>query len=133
MKQIYKAGLIMLACFGLNAAAQDWYHDRDGRFHGGDWRGRLFEHVRMDLDHIQHSTWPGGGDRYRIERTKHELGELQVKLEHGRYDEHELNDVIGAMNRVVADNHMGPRDREVLNDDLNRMRDYRAHHDHWRP
>jgi len=131
MKQILKGGLIMLACLGLNAGAQDWYHDRDGRFRDEQWRGHLFAHVRMDLEHVQSVTWPGGRDRYRIDRTKHELDEMQGKLERGRYDEHELNEVIGSLNRVVADNRMGPRDREVLNDDLNRLRDYRAHHEHW--
>jgi hypothetical protein len=85
----------------------------------------------MDLDHVQNTTWPGGRDRYRIDRTKQELNELQGKLEHHRYDERELDDVIGSLGRVVADNRMSPRDREVLNDDVNRLRDYRAHHDRW--
>jgi hypothetical protein len=31
----------------------------------------------------------------------------------------------------VADNRMGPRDREVLRDDLDRLREYREHHEHW--
>lgn len=121
----------MLACFGVSAVAQDWQHDRDARFRGEEWRAHLFSHVRMDLDHVQGETWPRGGDRYRLERTKHELDELQGKLENHRYDEHELSDVIGSLNRVVADNHMSPRNRQILNDDLNRLRDYRAHHDHW--
>jgi len=131
MKHILKASLLMLACFGFTAAAQDWYHDRDGRFRDEQWRGHLFYHVRMDLDHVQSVTWPGGRDMHRIDRTKHQLDEMQFKLEHGRYDEHELNDVIGSLNKVVEDNRMRPRDRDILNDDLNRMRDYRAHHDHW--
>ena len=131
MKQIVKAGLILLGCLGLNAGAQDWYHDRDARFHAEEWRAHMFSHVKMDLEHVQNATWPHGGDRYRIDRTKHELDELQFKLENRRYDERELNDVIGSLHSVVADNRMGPRDREVLNDDLNRLRDYRAHHDRW--
>ena len=39
MKQILKAGVILMACFGLNAAAQDWYHDRDARFQGDPMAG----------------------------------------------------------------------------------------------
>jgi hypothetical protein len=131
MKQILKAGLVMLACLGLNAGAQDWYHDRDGRFHDEQWRGHLFGHVRMDLDHVQSVTWPGGRDSYRIDRTKQQLDEMQTFLEHGRYVERELDDVIVSLKRVVADNRMGPRDRDVLIDDIHRLRDYRAHHDHW--
>jgi hypothetical protein len=26
---------------------------------------------------------------------------------------------------------LSPRDRDVLADDLNRLRDYREHHEHW--
>ncbi len=121
----------MLACLGLNASAQDWYHDREERYRAEQWRAHLFEHVRVDLDHVQSVTWPGGHDRYRIDRTKAELNELQAKLEHHVYDERELNGVIGSLSRVVADNHMGPRERGVLNDDLIRLRDYRDHHEHW--
>jgi hypothetical protein len=131
MKKFFTIGFMMLGCLSLTAAAQDWYHDRDGRFRNEEWRAHLFSHVRMDLDHVQNTTWPGGRDRYRIDRTKQELNELQGKLEHHRYDERELDDVIGSLGRVVADNRMSPRDREVLNDDVNRLRDYRAHHDRW--
>ena len=63
MKQILKARLIMLACFGLNAAAPDWYHDRDARFQGEEWRGHVFEHVRTDLDHIGSAS--GAAERER--------------------------------------------------------------------
>ena len=129
--KIVTAGLILLACLGLDAAAQDWYHDRDARFRNEEWRGHLFAHVRLDLDHVQSVTWPHGHDRYRIERTKHELDELQAKLERRGYDEHELNEVIDALHKVVADNRMGPRDREVLRDDLDRLRKYREHHERW--
>ena len=131
MKQIIRAGLIVLACFGLTAVAQDWYHDRDSRFRGEHWRGHLFEHVRVDLDHVGSAVWAAGRERARLERTKQELAELQGKLEHGRYDQGELNDVIDSMRKSANDERLSPRDREVLHDDLNRLRDYREHHDHW--
>jgi len=56
---------------------------------------------------------------------------MQEKLSRGVYDQRELDEVIGAMQRVVADNRLSPRDRDVLNDDLQRLRDYREHHDRW--
>lgn len=131
MKQILKAGLIMLAFFGLNLAAQDWYHDRDARFQGEQWRGHVFEHVRTDLDHIGSAIWASGRERARLDRTREELSDLQAKLEHSRYDEHELNDVIDSIQKSSNDERLSRRDREVLNDDLTRLRDYRAHHEHW--
>ena len=121
----------MLACVGLNASAQDWYHDRDARFRGEQWRGHVFEHVRADLDHIGSAIWASGKERERLERTKQELSELQAKLERGRYDEHELNDVIDSLRKSANDDRLAPRDREILHDDRNRLMEYREHHEHW--
>jgi len=132
MKKTLIAGSIMLACLGLNAVAQDWYHEREARFRGEEWRGHVFEHVRVDLDHIGSAVFAAGKEQRRLQRTKEELAELQGKLEHGRYDEHELNDVIDSMVKSANDQRLSPRDRDVLHDDLNRLRDYREHHDQWR-
>lgn len=110
----------------------DWYHqDRDDRYRDDRWRTRLFWQVREDLEHVQASTFPVGRDQYRLQRTKQELNELQDKLARGVYDERELDEVIGALQRVVADNRLSPRDRDLLNDDLKRMREYREHHEGW--
>lgn len=40
-------------------------------------------------------------------------------------------DVIDALSRVVRDNRLPPRDRDVLSDDLNRMREFRTRQNHW--
>ena len=121
----------MLALFGLNAAAQDWYHDRDARFRGEEWRGRLFEHVRMDLEHLPSEMFAAPREKRRLENTKRELVDLQGKLARNFYDERELNDVIDSMVKTSNDQRMSPQDRTVVADDLNRLRDYRAHHDTW--
>jgi len=131
MKQIMKAGFFLLACLAFTAGAQDWYHDRDARFRGEEWRGRIFQHVRVDLEHIGSAIWASGKERRRLERTKEELAELQGKLQSGRYDEHELDDVIDSMKKSANDDRLSSRDRDVLFDDMNRLRDYREHHEHW--
>ena len=111
---------------------EDVYHrDRDEWYRGQNWRGQLFERVRQDLDHVQLATFPSGGDQFRLANTRQELDELQSKLAAGRYDERELDDVIRALQRVVQDNRMPARDRDVLADDLNRLRDFRARHDSY--
>src|SRR5580693_4062667 len=97
MKQVF-AGLIMLVCFGLNVAAQDWYHEREERFRGEEWRGHIFEHVRTDLDHIWSAGQAAPRERRRLDTTKRELADMQVQLrEGGHYNEHELNDVIDSL------------------------------------
>jgi hypothetical protein len=110
----------------------DWYEHREERFRGEQWRARMFTEVKEDLDHVQSKTFPVGRDEYRIVRTKQELDELQGELTAHRYSEQKLDEVIATLQRVVADNRMSPRDRDVLNDDLQRLRDYRAHHENWR-
>ena len=131
MKKTVSAGLLLLACCALTAAAQDWYRDREERFRGEQWRGHIFEHVRSDLDHVGSAIWASGKERRRLDRTKQELTELHNKLVQGRYDEHELDDVIDSVVKSANDERLAPRDRDVLHDDLNRLRDYREHHEHW--
>ena len=132
MKQFVTAGFTLLALFAVTAAAQDWYHDREARFQGEQWRAHVFEHVRTDLDHIGSAVWAGGKERRRLDRTKVELGELQAKLETGGFvDRPELNDVIDSMRKSANDQRLSPRDRDVLHDDLNRLVEYRDHHERW--
>ncbi|MBZ5602377.1 MAG: hypothetical protein LAO79_08730 [Acidobacteriia bacterium] len=100
-----------------------YYRDRDEYFRG-DWRGRLFERVRQDLDYVSRYAFRGD-DRYRLNRTFDELNDLQRDWGSGRFDRRALNDVIDAMGRVVRDNRLMPRDRDMLNDDLNRLREVR--------
>ena len=108
-----------------------YHRDRENWYREENWRGRLFQKVREDLDHVQSKTFPGGGDQFRFASTRDELDELQGKLASGRYDERELDEVIAALQRVVQDNRMTPRDRDLLADDLNRLLDFRARHDSY--
>src|ERR1700733_15941250 len=95
MRRFLTASVIM-AALALSAAAQDWYHDREERFHGEQWRGHIFMHVRTDLEHV----WSGRAadkERERLDRTKEELSKLQADLDQGRFDNGILNDVIGSI------------------------------------
>ena len=131
IKQVVNAGVVILTCLGFSAVAQDWYHDRDSRFEGDQWRGQVFDHVRSDLDHIWSADRASDKERRRLVRTKQELADLQAKLQGGRYDGAELNDVIDSIRKSANDERLASRDRDVLGDDLNRLQDYREHHDHW--
>jgi hypothetical protein len=108
-----------------------WHDERRGFGRGDEWRRRIFERVRQDLEHVQSETFPVGGDQYRLGQARRELDELQNKLVAGRYDERELDDVIRALRNVVRDNRLAPRDRDVLSDDLDRLRDFRARHESY--
>ena len=129
-----------LLIFGMTASmAQDrdrdrddsWYQHRETFFHDQHWRAQMFQRVREDLDRVQSTTFPGGRDDFRINRTKQELNELQGKLASGQYDQTELDEVIGALQRVIDSNKLSSRDRDVLSDDMARLREYREHHENW--
>jgi hypothetical protein len=108
------------------------YHDdRDRWNRGNNFRQMFFQHIREDLEHASAGTFPFGNDQARLGRTKYELDELQQKLSRGFYDERELNEVMGALQAVLASNRLRPRDRDILTEDLGRMRDFRERHEQW--
>ena len=109
-----------------------WYQSRESFFREQHWKAHLFQRVRDDLDQVQTTTFPGGRDEFRIVRTKQELGELQAKLADNRYDQPQLDDVISGLQRVIDSNKLSSRDRDMLADDVSRLRDYREHHSDWR-
>lgn len=109
---------------------QGWYQSRDSFYREQGWRMRFFDRVREDLNRVQDVDFRGK-DQLRIARTKDQLSDLQTRLAAGRYDEPELDAVIGSLNKVVSDNRLSPRDRDMLRDDLAHMRDYRANHQNW--
>ena len=131
LKQLTKVALVMAATAALSVAGQDWYHDRDARFRGEGWRPQVFAGVREDLDHIYSAGAASDKERRRLEKTKEELSALQSKLDQGVFDNGTLNDVIDSMRKSANDNRLGPRDREVISDDVSRLHDYQRNHNHW--
>jgi hypothetical protein len=130
------AGLLL----GITASAQDRDRDRDDRSRDRDdqryqdqrrdesyWRGHLFQRVREDLERIQSEKSRFNPEQYDLARTKRELNELQSKLESRGYDQPELDRVINGLERIVNDSNLSSRDRDMLNDDLHRMREFREH------
>jgi hypothetical protein len=130
-RNIVAVSAALFASMAITASAQDWYHERDTRFNGESWRAHLLEQVKIDLDHIGSAWRAADRERHRLDKTKEELTDLQIKLDHGRYDGGELNDVIDSLTKSANDQRLSGRDRDVLHDDTNRLIDYREHHDHW--
>jgi len=125
------AGAAFLVLAGAAMAQDaDWYRHREERFREEHWRGRVFAEVKEDLNHVQTTTF-GGRDEFRLVRTKQQLDELQGDLAARRYNEPKLDQVIASLQKVVVDNRMSPRDRDILNEDLEHLRDYRSHHEGW--
>jgi sigma54-dependent transcription regulator len=132
MKRTIGAGFIVAALLIVSAGAQDWYHDRDARYQGEQWRSQLFVQIRTDLDHIWSARGASEKENQRLDRTKEELTKMQADLDQGRFDNGILNDVIDSLRKSADDQRRAPRDRAVLSDDVARLHDYQANHNHWK-
>ena len=130
MKLTIAAGFLM-AALGVSALAQDWYHEREERFRGEEWRAHVFLHVRSDLEHVWSANRASDRERARLDRTKGELTKMQADLDGGRFDNGLLNDVIDSLRKSSNDERLSPRDRDVLADDVVRLKDYQDHHNNW--
>src|SRR5579862_4899821 len=120
--------VVIIAALIVSAAGQDWYHEREERFRGEGWRAKVFLHVRTDLEHIWSANRAADKERERIERTKEELTKMQADLDHGRWDNGMVNDVIDSLRKSANDDRLAQRDRAVLADDVNRVKDFQDHH-----
>jgi hypothetical protein len=133
MKKVMTAVLILASVTSIaSAQEQDWYHDRDARYQGEHWRGQIFSDVSSDLDHIWSARNASEKENVRLDKTKEELSKMQVDLNEGRFDNGLLNDVIDSLKKSANDDRLSPRDRAVLSDDLARLHDYQANHNHWK-
>src|ERR1700685_4342054 len=109
MKRTIGAGFILAALLIASAAAQDWYHDRDARYQGEQWRSQLFVQIRTDLDHIWSARGASEKENQRLDRTKEELTKMQADLDQGRFDNGILNDVIDSLRKSADDQRLAPR------------------------
>ena len=130
MKRSITMGLLVSA-LALGALAQDWYQERHTRFAGEEWRPHIFDYVRTDLEHVWSSAQAKDRERVRLDKTKEELYKMQVDLEQGRFDNGLLNDVIDSLKKSSNDDLLATSDKEVLADDLVRLKDFQNNHDKW--
>jgi hypothetical protein len=85
-------------------------------------------HVRTDLEHIWSAGRASDKERTRLEKTKEELTQMQADLDHGRWDNGILNDVIDSIRKSSNDERLAERDRAVLADDLVRLKEFQDQH-----
>ena len=122
-----------LLSFGLSAALQaapqryespysaDGAHDlQNGQL--------LFSRVRADIDRAESDLPAFSNGRYRFDRVRGELSELQRRWDESTYEPSNADDVIVALNRAMDSSGLSPRDRDRLADDMVQLRDFRDNH-----
>jgi hypothetical protein len=129
-------GSLLLMALAAHAQDRDRYRD-DDRYSDGDDRqyrreepynrgaGSLIERVQSDLRYADSDAY-SRGERKRIDSARKELYEFQRAWSTGRFDRHELDDSIAAIQKVVDHNALRDRARSILWDDLQRLRSFRA-------
>jgi len=132
MRRTITAALILTGFVTTTAFAQDWYHDREARYQGEQWKPQLFNEVRTDLDHVWSARGASEKENARLDKTKGELAVLQSKLDHNQIDNGKLNDVIDSIRKSSNDERLSPQDRSVLADDVYRLKEYQQDYKHWR-
>lgn len=130
MRRFLTTGLV-IAAMAATALAQDWYQDREHRYQADDWRPHIFDNVRTDLEHVWSVYQAKDRERVRLDKTKEELYKMQVDLDQGRFDNGLLNDVIDSLRKSSNDDRLSTRDKEIIADDMVRLKDFQNNHDHW--
>lgn len=122
MQGMLGAGLLLMTASGV--FAQNWGpRDRDDYGYGERRGSDLFDRVRRDLDWAQSHAYGRSGDRF--DHARKELWDFQRAWQRGRFDKHELDEAIGAVQSVVDHTPLPGRDMRVLQDDLAAMRNFR--------
>jgi hypothetical protein len=129
---ILTASLISIASAQIGNDIQDWYHQREARYTGTQWRAQLFTQVRSDLEHIGSAQGASEKENNRLTNTKEELTKMQADLDQNRYDNGILNDVIDSMKKSADDQRLSPRDRAVISDDLAKLHEYQNNPSQWK-
>ena len=128
MKRIFTVVGVIVAALAFSATAQDWYHDREARFRGEEWRPHVFTYVRTDLEHVWSAVKASDKERERLEKTKEELTKMQADFDQKRWDNGILNDVIDSIRKSSTDDRLAQRDRAVLADDVTRLKEFQDQH-----
>lgn len=142
MHRLFANGLtIFTLALGCMATANAQYYPNrdgypeDGRWRDGDrsydrgygdYRQAFYNRLQSDLERAAGNSYLRGGDLRRFEKARHEIDEFQRKWGRGRYDRHDLDDAIGATQRVANLPGLDYRDRAALDEDLSMMRSFRA-------
>ncbi len=99
---------------------------RDG-YRGGDPSFALFDQVQADLNRAATFGYLRGGQRRQLANASRDLAEFEGRWSRGRFDKHELDEAIGRIQHVIDHSGLNYRDRAALQDDANRMRQFRAY------
>ncbi|MGA2181992.1 MAG: hypothetical protein ABSH47_03110 [Bryobacteraceae bacterium] len=116
------AALLLLV--GVNVEAQR-PGDRD---YYRRWGREPLDRVRADLNRAErHLDYLPREEMRRFRHIREAINHFQSDWEQGHYDGRALDEAIGGLNGLVERSRLHERDRDILADDVHRMRELREH------
>ncbi len=102
-------------------------------YRGYERGGSPVDRALSDLNYAESNAYPSHGLRKRFDHARKELWDFQRSWSNRRFDRHELDEAIGAMQHLVNTDGLRPNDRVMLVEDLRRLRDLRADYSNGYP
>jgi hypothetical protein len=128
MRRIHSVLLSAFAFLALGATGFAQYYQSPA-FQNPNQDRALFNRTRADLDRASAYAYQSRSDRKRFDNARRDLFDFSTRFDQGRYEKHELDHAIDRIQDVLNHNSLDSRDRGSLDEDLRRMRDYRAFRD----
>jgi hypothetical protein len=117
---------VALATFGVVGLAQ--YGPEGGPYHP-EKIDALIDQVQVDLNHGYEVWKVNGDDRKRLNKAGEQLREFAKQWHKGKFDKGNLGDSIGAIQKVLDDNHLSGAERDALWADVDQLRKMREAYD----
>lgn len=85
----------------------------------------LVGRVQQNLRRAQRGSRPSGKEKERYFNAQHHLSQFDKALARNKFDKDKLDEAIDDVKNVVENNTLGPRERDVLTEDLRDLRQLR--------
>jgi hypothetical protein len=109
--------LSIMVCMGMEVGAQDRYENVRGLI------ARTQDDLRRIADLL---TREKKDEKERIDNTQKHLSEFDRELSRNKFDKDKLDTAIDDLKNVVAHNTLAVEDRDLLNRDLEELRQMRS-------
>jgi hypothetical protein len=127
LSQVIFAGAALLL---IAPAVNAQYGDRGRRDSYRAYGQEPLDRVRADLNRAERDlNYLSSDEMRRFRFVRDRIFEFQRNWERGRLDREALNEAIRGMENIVDRYRLRPRDRDMLADDVSRLRDMRERYD----
>jgi hypothetical protein len=112
--------------YGNDRYGNDPYY-RNDRYGGGYGNASsLVARVQNDIYRAASNSYTDNHERKHFENASQNLAKFNDRMRQGRFDSHSLDKSIDDLNHLVNANQVRPRDRRILADDMNALRQLRS-------